>query len=73
MVASTPVGLCFCRQPLAVSCLTTELPLPLVGAGDWCGGDNIEGAFASGLAAANWVNSKLQNLSLPGESFLRGI
>ena len=45
----------FCRQPLAVSCLTTELPLPLVGTGDWCGGNNIEGAFASGLAAANWL------------------
>ncbi|RQH20368.1 NAD(P)/FAD-dependent oxidoreductase [Okeania hirsuta] len=66
-------GYAFCHQPLAVSCLTTELPLPLVGAGDWCGGDNIESAFASGLAAANWVNSKLQNLSLPGESFLRKI
>lgn len=62
----------FCRQPLAVSCLTTELPLPLVGAGDWCGGDNIEGAFASGLVAANWVNSQLHNLSLPGKSFLIG-
>ncbi|MGK7923425.1 MAG: NAD(P)/FAD-dependent oxidoreductase [Trichodesmium sp.] len=47
----------FCRQPLAVSCLTTELPLPLVGAGDFCGGDNIEGAFASGLAAANWLKT----------------
>ncbi|MGD1705068.1 NAD(P)/FAD-dependent oxidoreductase [Dapis sp. BLCC M229] len=46
----------FCRQPLDISCLTTELPLPLVGAGDWCGGNNIEGAFASGLAAANWLS-----------------
>ncbi|MDJ0553091.1 MAG: FAD-dependent oxidoreductase [Microcoleaceae cyanobacterium MO_207.B10] len=66
-------GYAFCRQPLTVSCLTTELPLPLVGAGDWCGGDNIEGAFASGLAAANWVNSQLENLLLPGESFLSQI
>ena len=63
----------FCRQPLAVSCLTTELPLPLVGAGDWCGGNNIEGAFASGFAAANWVNNQLQQLYLPGESFLTKI
>lgn len=63
----------FCRQPLAVSCLTTELPLPLVGAGDWCGGNKLEGAFASGLAAANWVNSQLQQLPLPGESFLSKI
>ncbi|OZH52858.1 FAD-dependent oxidoreductase [Hydrocoleum sp. CS-953] len=46
----------FCRQALNVSCLTTEMPLPLVGAGDWCGGNNIEGAFASGLAAANWLS-----------------
>ena len=54
----------FCRQPLAVSCLSTEMPLPLVCAGDWCGGDNIEGAFASGLTAANWVNGKLDNLGI---------
>lgn len=46
----------FCRQPLDVSCLTTKLPLPLVGAGDWCGGNNIESAFASGLAAANYLS-----------------
>ena len=49
----------FCRQPLNVSCLATELPLPLVCSGDWCGGNNIEGAFASGLAAANYL-SKIQ-------------
>ncbi|NEQ40523.1 MAG: FAD-dependent oxidoreductase [Okeania sp. SIO3I5] len=55
-----PWGYAFCRQPLDVSCLTTELPLPLVGAGDWCGGNNIEGAFASGLAAANWLSHILQ-------------
>ncbi|MEB3339415.1 FAD-dependent oxidoreductase [Okeania sp.] len=50
----------FCRQALAVSCLTTEIPLPLVGVGDWCGGDNIESAFTSGLSAAHWLRRKAE-------------
>ncbi|MDE5077462.1 MAG: FAD-dependent oxidoreductase [Trichodesmium sp. St2_bin6] len=51
----------FCRQPLDVACLTTKLPLPLLGAGDWCGGNNIESAFASGLAAANSLSQLIAN------------
>ncbi|WRH67736.1 MAG: FAD-dependent oxidoreductase [Planktothrix sp. GU0601_MAG3] len=45
----------FCRTPLNVSCLTNMTPLPLVCAGDWCGGNQIEGALKSGIDAANWL------------------
>ena len=70
----------FCPQSLPSPCLTTTVPLPLVCAGDWCGGQQavrprrfaiaqsqppvktggtrtkrIEGALASGNAAADWV------------------
>ncbi|MEG4270973.1 MULTISPECIES: FAD-dependent oxidoreductase [unclassified Microcoleus] len=54
----------FCRNPLPVSCLPAGVNLPLVCAGDLCGEGQIEGALRSGLAAANWVNSQLQNLPL---------
>jgi len=54
----------FCRNPLPVSCLEAGGTLPLVCAGDLCGEGQIEGALRSGLAAANWVNSQLQNLPL---------
>lgn len=54
----------FCRNPLPVSCLPAGGNLPLVCAGDLCGEGQIEGALRSGLAAAIWVNSHLQNLPL---------
>lgn len=54
----------FCRNPLPVSCLAAEGTLPLVCAGDLCGEGQIDGALRSGLAAAIWVNSQLQNLPL---------
>ncbi|MEG4025224.1 FAD-dependent oxidoreductase [Microcoleus sp. S13C4] len=54
----------FCRNPLAVSCLPAGGNLPLVCAGDLCGEGQIEGALRSGLAAANWVNSQLEDLPL---------
>ncbi|MEG5040560.1 MULTISPECIES: FAD-dependent oxidoreductase [unclassified Microcoleus] len=54
----------FCRNPLPVSCLSAGGNLPLVCAGDLCGEGQIEGALRSGLAAANWVNSQLQDLPL---------
>ncbi len=54
----------FCRNPLSVSCLPAAGTLPLVCAGDLCGEGQIEAALRSGLAAANWVNSQLDNLPL---------
>lgn len=43
----------FAEEALGVACLTTEIPLPLICAGDWCAGSNVEGAYHSGLAAAD--------------------
>ncbi|MCY7332557.1 MAG: FAD-dependent oxidoreductase [Pseudanabaena sp. CAN_BIN31] len=40
------------EECLGVSCLSTSIPLPLICAGDWCAGKNIEAAYHSGLAAA---------------------
>ncbi|MEG4317891.1 MULTISPECIES: FAD-dependent oxidoreductase [unclassified Microcoleus] len=54
----------FCRNPLPVSCLVAGGTLPLVCAGDLCGDGQIEAALRSGLAAASWVNSQLQDLPL---------
>jgi renalase len=54
----------FCRNPLPVSCLPAEGTLPLVCAGDLCGEGQIEAALRSGLVAAIWVNSQLDNLPL---------
>ena len=54
----------FCRNPLPVSCLVAQETLPLVCAGDLCGEGQIEAALRSGLAAAIWVNSQLQDLPL---------
>ncbi|MDB9512975.1 FAD-dependent oxidoreductase [Kamptonema animale CS-326] len=64
----------FCQHPLSISCLTAMTPLPLVCAGDWCGGNQIEGALHSGLAAASWVNSIVGNSQLPDfNSMLRSL
>lgn len=43
------------EESLGVSCLSTSIPFPLVCAGDWCAGKNIEAAYHSGLAAAESV------------------
>jgi renalase len=51
----------FCRNPLPISCLPAGGNLPLVCAGDLCGGNQIDGALRSGVAAASWVNSQLEN------------
>lgn len=50
--------------------LYAATPLPLICCGDWCGGNLIESAINSGFAAASQINSQLQQLILPGESFL---
>ncbi|MEG4805219.1 FAD-dependent oxidoreductase [Microcoleus sp. ARI1-B5] len=54
----------FCRNPLPVSCLPASGTLPLVCAGDLCGEGQIEAALRSGLAAASWVNSQLEDLPI---------
>lgn len=42
-------------EPLSMACLIADKPLPLVCAGDWCGGHNLESAYLSGLSAADAV------------------
>ncbi|MEI6329590.1 MAG: NAD(P)/FAD-dependent oxidoreductase [Pseudanabaena sp.] len=49
------------EESLGVSCLSTSIPLPLVCAGDWCAGKNIEAAYHSGLAAAESAIELYQN------------
>ncbi len=57
-------------HPLNQDCLDAVTPLPLVCCGDWCGGNLIESALHSGLAAATQINQQLQQRSLPGVQFL---
>jgi len=49
------------EESLGVSCLSTSIPLPLVCAGDWCAGKNIEAAYHSGIAAAESVIELLES------------
>ncbi len=60
----------FPKTPLEQSCLPAETSSPLVCCGDWCGGNLIESAVYSGIAAAEYINSKLQQRELPGIDFL---
>ena len=60
----------FPSHPLNQDCLNADTMLPLVCCGDWCGGNRIESAMNSGLAAAVQINSQLQQRTLPGEKFL---
>ncbi len=60
----------FPSHSLHQHCLDAEISsLPLVCCGDWCGGNLIESALNSGLAAADQINRQLQQRTLPGESF----
>lgn len=63
----------FPNRPLSEACLSAAIPLPLVCCGDWCGGEVggnfIESALTSGIAAAETINQLLENLDLPGEGF----
>lgn len=53
--------------------LDAKTSIPLICCGDWCGGNLIENAIISGLAAADKINSKLQHKTLPGGKFLEAI
>jgi len=59
----------FPRRSLPMDYLATTTPLSVICCGDWCGGNRIESALQSGLAAATQMNHQLQQRSLPGESF----
>ncbi|MBW4581102.1 MAG: FAD-dependent oxidoreductase [Tildeniella nuda ZEHNDER 1965/U140] len=51
----------FAKAPLADTYLVASTPIPLVCAGDWCGGTKAEHAFLSGLAAAKHLSHSRQN------------
>lgn len=59
----------FPKSPLNQDCLNAELSMPLVCCGDWCGGNRIESAMNSGLAAAVQINHQMQKRSLPETDF----
>jgi renalase len=40
------------QETLGAACLTTKVPGPLICAGDWCAGKNVEAAYLSGMTAA---------------------
>lgn len=60
----------FPRTPLDVTCLSAKTPLHLVSCGDWCGGNLVEGAMVSGLAAAVEIDKQLRNLLPENIDFL---
>ncbi|MBD2777239.1 NAD(P)/FAD-dependent oxidoreductase [Iningainema tapete] len=60
----------FPTRPLQESYLSAPTSPPLVCCGDWCGGNLIEGAWVSGIAAAEQINHNLRHLPLPKEGFL---
>lgn len=59
----------FPKTPLQQTCLPADIFSPLVCCGDWCGGNLVESAILSGISAAEYINSKLQQRELPGINF----
>lgn len=59
----------FPSRPWHEAYLSAGTPLPLVCCGDWCGGNQVENALLSGLAAAEQINCQLQQRSLLGVNF----
>lgn len=63
----------FPKLVLSQDYLYSATPLPIICCGDWCGGNLIDGAFNSGVAAANKINDQLQQRTLPGASYLNSL
>ncbi|MFB2982560.1 NAD(P)/FAD-dependent oxidoreductase [Microseira sp. BLCC-F43] len=63
----------FPSSPLSEICLDSQLPQPLIFCGDWCGGNLVESALVSGMAAASGINRYLKQLPLPGNNFLHNL
>ncbi|MCC5651145.1 NAD(P)/FAD-dependent oxidoreductase [Nostoc sp. XA013] len=61
----------FPSRPWHEAFLSAGSPSPLVCCGDWCGGNLVEGAMLSGLAAADEINHQLRHLPLEDMDFLK--
>ncbi|WP_066376222.1 MULTISPECIES: NAD(P)/FAD-dependent oxidoreductase [unclassified Anabaena] len=61
----------FPRLPWLETVLSAQASLPLVCCGDWCGGNLVEGAMLSGLAASQEINNNLDQLLLPDINFFK--
>ncbi|MBW4452822.1 MAG: NAD(P)/FAD-dependent oxidoreductase [Nostoc indistinguendum CM1-VF10] len=61
----------FPSRPWHEAFLSAGSPSPLVCCGDWCGGNLVEGAMLSGLAAADEINHQLRHLLLENVNFLK--
>lgn len=59
----------FPSHPWNAAFLSAKNHLPLVCCGDWCGGNLVEGAMLSGIAAASEINNQLQHLPLDNVNF----
>lgn len=60
----------FPSRPLSEICLDSKLWQPLICCGDWCGGNLVESALVSAIAAASGINRYLKQLPLPDPNFL---
>ncbi|MEH2228031.1 MAG: NAD(P)/FAD-dependent oxidoreductase [Nostoc sp.] len=60
----------FPSRPWHEAFLSAGTPLPLVCCGDWCGGNLVEGAMLSGLAAADEINNQLHHFPFNNVNFL---
>lgn len=49
----------FAQTPLTATFLAANTPLPLICAGDWCGGRRVESAFQSGLDVAEYITQTI--------------
>ncbi|QSJ17412.1 NAD(P)/FAD-dependent oxidoreductase [Nostoc sp. UHCC 0702] len=61
----------FPSRPWQEAVLSASTSLPLVCCGDWCGGNLVEGAMLSGLAASVEINNQLYQLLLPNMNFFK--
>ncbi|MFN6571384.1 NAD(P)/FAD-dependent oxidoreductase [Dendronalium sp. ChiSLP03b] len=61
----------FPSHPWQEAVLSASTPLPLACCGDWCGGNLVEGAMLSGLAASAEINNHLRQLLLPNMNFFK--
>jgi renalase len=59
----------FAKSSYPETFLSATTPLPLVCCGDWCGGNLVEGAMHSGVAAAMEINNQLRHLPLSNVNF----